>query len=369
MTNIPAAGVARNPSADERLTTDHRCFAYNGDYQTDPKIVDESPNDKLSGVLSWQIIKPKKQLDEEKELDVWLQESRRAHAHESALRTAAKQFGGSSSFAVYPRADASETITLKIGVQDVVVKHTTINGAIQNHAGGGKRGKITKLSRASVKRMKLTARNVPDGSFEAFLTLTYPQDFPTDGLKVKRDLSAMRKWLKRRRIGGFWFLEFQKRGAPHYHLFLSNYPLGGVKAVSKAWFKIVGSDDPKHLDWHLGKLSGRPCLEKMRKPHAASFYATKYAAKQEQKDVPEGYSNVGRFWGTFGSMRPVWRFVVGRGSHCVESTKRLVNNFRCKFDDRALRGHFMFSTFISTVMWGGVEELDSIMSFVKWTPF
>ncbi|QTR49217.1 rolling circle replication-associated protein [Candidatus Thiothrix anitrata] len=343
MSNIPAAGLTRNPSNDERLT------------------------DNLSGVLSVSQIKPKKQLDEEKELDLWLQQLQRERLNESAFLDAAKQLGGT--FSNYPRADASETITLKIGVQDVVVKHTTINGAIQNHAGGGKRGKITKLSRASVRRMKLTARNVPEGSFEAFLTLTYPQDFPTNGKKVKRDLAAMRKWLKRRQIGGFWFLEFQKRGAPHYHLFLSNYPLGGVAAVSKAWFKIVGSQDPKHLDWHMGRLSGRPCLEYMRKPHAASFYATKYASKQEQKNVPEGYSDVGRFWGIFGGMRPVWRFVVGRGSHCVESTKRLVNNFRCKFDKRALHGHWMLTTFISTVMWGGVEELNDIMSFVKWTPF
>ena len=366
MSNIPAAGLTRNPSGDERLT---------GKPSAELSIKPAYPLNPYLVALGYSPIKPKRQLDKEKELHVWLKDSRCAHVQESALRTAAKQLGGFS-FAAYPRADASETITLQIGVQDVVVKHTTINGAIQNHAGGGKRGKITKLTGAAVKRMKLAARNVPEGSFEAFLTLTYPQDFPADGLKVKRDLSAMRKWLMRRRIGSFWFMEFQKRGAPHFHMFLSNYPLCGVKGVSAAWFKIVGSGDPKHLAVHLGEAGvsrsgggvARPCLEYVRKPHAASFYATKYAAKQEQKNVPEGYSNVGRFWGMFGGMRPVWRFVSGRGSHCVESTKRMVNHFRCGFDKRALRGHFMFSSFISTVMWGGVEELDSIMAFVKWTP-
>ena len=268
----------------------------------------------------------------------------------------------------FPRADCSEVITLQVGVQDVVVKHSFVNGAIPNHAGGGKRGVIKQLSKASIRRMKLTARNVPDGSFEAFLTLTYPDNFPTDGLKVKRDLSVFRKWCKRRGIGAFWFLEFQNRGAPHFHLFISNYPLGGVKAVAHAWYRIVGSGDPKHLAWHLGELSGRPCLEYMRKPHAASFYATKYASKQEQKHVPADYTNVGRFWGTFGNMRVVWTYISGRGSHCVDKTKQLVNNFRCSFDDRAKNGYWLHKTFISTVMWGCAAELSDILSFVQWTP-
>ena len=273
------------------------------------------------------------------------------------------------SFANEPVAFCGETVTLQIGNQDVVVKHKISGGAIPNHAGGGKRGKITRLSKASIKRMKLASRNVPEGAFQAFVTLTYPDDFPTDGLKVKRDLSVFRKWLKRRGIGAFWFLEFQKRGAPHYHLFLSSYPLGGVQAVAKAWFRIVGSRDPKHLAWHLGQLSGRSCLEYVRKPHVASYYATKYAAKQEQKDVPADYANVGRFWGMFGAIRPVWRFVVGHGSHCGKVTKDLVNNFRCSFDDRAKQAYWLQKTFVSTVMWGGAVELSDIMAFVKWTPF
>ncbi len=71
----------------------------------------------------------------------------------------------------------------------------------------------------------------------------------------------------------------------------------------------------------------------------------------------------------FGSIRPVWRFVVGHGSHCGKVTKDMVNNFRCGFDDRAMQKHWVNKLFVSTVMWGVVEELDSLMSFVKWTPF
>jgi hypothetical protein len=40
----------------------------------------------------------------------------------------------------------------------------------------------------------------------------------------------------------------------------------------------------------------------MEKPHAAGAYAAKYLKKQEQKEVPEGFSDVGRFWGLFGGL-------------------------------------------------------------------
>ncbi|WGZ92474.1 MAG: hypothetical protein QJT81_11340 [Candidatus Thiothrix putei] len=324
------------------------------------------------------VIKSKFRLDSERVLDQWLADRQIQQQAESDALLQAKQAAmvrwipgtGIPVMSYIPRSDCVEIIDIQVGVQDVVIKHSTKNGAIKNHAGGGKRGVIKELSRQSIKRLKLTARNVPEGSFNAFLTLTYPDTFPTDGVKVKRDLDVMRKWLKRHGVGGaFWFLEFQQRGAPHFHLFISNYPLCGVKGVAEHWYKVVGSGDPKHLDWHLGKLSGRSCLEYVRKPHAASFYATKYASKQEQKQVPEGYTSVGRFWGTFGNMKPVWTFISGTGSHCVARTKVLVNNFRCSFDKRAMQGHWLHKTLASTVMWGGAAELAEIMAFVQWVPF
>jgi hypothetical protein len=40
----------------------------------------------------------------------------------------------------------------------------------------------------------------------------------------------------------------------------------------------------------------------LQKEHAAAAYAAKYATKVEQKEPPEGFENVGRFWGTFGDL-------------------------------------------------------------------
>lgn len=266
-----------------------------------------------------------------------------------------------------PVSSVINEILIKVGTQDVVVKHGIKGGAIPNHSGGGKRGKIKVLTRQSVQRMKLHFRNLPENSIVAMLTLTYPANFPCDGLKVKRDLKAMKEFLKRQHCGGVWFEEFQKRGAPHFHIFLGNFPSCGVSGVAKAWYRIVGSGDEKHLNWHLGKLSGRPCLEWMRKPHAASAYATKYATKMEQKIVPAEYANVGRFWGYFGGLRPVWRYIEGRGSYCAKVTAYLVVNHRCKFDESAR--DWLSKAFVGSTLWGCSAELDDIMRFVKWTPF
>src|SRR5690606_31407134 len=87
----------------------------------------------------------------------------------------------------------------------------------------------------------------------AWVHLTYPGEFCADGRTVKGHLSAFyRRW--KRRFGpprGAWKREFQRRGAPHFHLLLSwpeGVGLGPLRLwVARAWYEVVGSDDPEHL--------------------------------------------------------------------------------------------------------------------------
>jgi hypothetical protein len=130
------------------------------------------------------------------------------------------------------------------------------------------------------------------------LTLTYPGDFPTDGRRVKRHWHNFRTWLvrggkERPSRKGAWFLEFQGRGAPHFHIFLDG-PVD-KKEVARKWYDLVASGDERHL-----RAGTR--IETLREGHAAAAYASKYASKAEQKEVPDGFSEVGRFWGTFGDL-------------------------------------------------------------------
>jgi NADH:ubiquinone oxidoreductase subunit len=160
--------------------------------------------------------------------------------------------------------------------------------------GGGMRQAVQGFSEDSRRRMLFTFRNVV--GLRVLLTLTYPgkpELVPTDGKVVKAHWDAMRRWLVHHGVRGAWCLEFQWRGAVHFHVYLT----GEVpkEMVAKAWNRIAGQNDPDHL-----KAGIR--IEALREVHAAGAYAAKYLKKQEQKEVPEQFSNVGRFWGLFGGL-------------------------------------------------------------------
>jgi hypothetical protein len=154
------------------------------------------------------------------------------------------------------------------------------------------RGPITCLSDKSRSRMSLTLDALP--AFPVRLTVTYPGNFLAAGGKVRRDREALKKWLTRRGVGAFWYLEWQRRGTPHLHLLLTERV--DKHEVADAWYRIVGSGDERH------RQAGTR-IELLREPHAAAAYAT----KQEQKQVPEGYGDIGRLWGHFGVKRQTSR--------------------------------------------------------------
>jgi hypothetical protein len=177
--------------------------------------------------------------------------------------------------------------------QDAVVKRSWTYRRSKN-LGGGIRSSVSSFSAASRRRMAFAFRNMEPPKI--MLTLTYPREFSSDGSRIKRDLHNFKKSLLRKGVRDVaWFLEFQRRGAPHFHLFL--WVPVPKKWVSSTWYRIVGSGDERHL-------SAGTRVEWLRYSHAAASYATKYALKNEQKIVPDGYLNVGRFWGVSRSVRP-----------------------------------------------------------------
>jgi len=140
------------------------------------------------------------------------------------------------------------------------------------------------------------------------VTLTYPGFYPSNGATVKEHLRRFLQELKREHLrredvpretkhSSFWFLEFQNRGAPHFHIFTTWAP--DKEWVASRWYDIVASDDVRHL--HAGTRT-----EYLRNGRAGAIsYASKYAAKLDQKVVPENYENVGRFWGVSGNRATV----------------------------------------------------------------
>jgi len=162
------------------------------------------------------------------------------------------------------------------------------------------RDRIHEFTAGASQRMRRYLRECTS-EYRHMVTLTYPGFFDSDGEKSKEHLRRFLQELKRKverddaatiSYSSFWFLEFQERGAPHYHLFTTHY--FKKEFISRRWYEIVNSEDPRHL------TAGTRCEKLERGRSGLISYATKYANKNIQKIVPDNYENVGRFWGVSG---------------------------------------------------------------------
>jgi hypothetical protein len=133
--------------------------------------------------------------------------------------------------------------------------------------------------------------------YVTFGTLTYGADYPLDGREVKDHLKAFREACRRR---GYldatdgpsicWWLEFQARGAPHVHFLAETFI--PKTWLSSTWARIVGNPELAKTATRVEQVYGGA--------KTLARYAAKYASKQYQKEVPENFVSVGRFWGVWG---------------------------------------------------------------------
>lgn len=184
---------------------------------------------------------------------------------------------------------------------------------------GPTRGRIEDYSFKSRQRCmrKIAMIDQREAGLPVFLTLTYPGEYSKEWQRWKRDIDAFHKALVRKwgDVWGPWKLEFQKRGAPHFHYLLWEGPkikatqayskqLGRVLIyadpcdeqnqavfnwISETWYRIVGSGDQKHL-------AAGTRIEPIHSWQGVTHYTSKYLAKTGEREfAPSGYA--GRFWG------------------------------------------------------------------------
>lgn len=192
----------------------------------------------------------------------------------------------------------------------------------EERSGGGKRGLVNPFSRAS--RLRLLSymhkiKPMTKGNFHAtFITLTYGQNFPAPNL-AKRHLDNFLKRLRRRWVyaSGFWRLEFQKRGAPHFHLILFGLPFLQKDTLARWWGDTIGREF-----WDTSReLPRTPFtrIEAINSHKQAARYVSKYVAKCDDDGfnflaylTAEGEfihpvtgeidGSIGRWWGVFNSV-------------------------------------------------------------------
>lgn len=177
------------------------------------------------------------------------------------------------------------------------------------------RSAISEFSSMSRRRMVCHLANCV-AEYSTMITLTYPSwlDVSMEDAKKHLDsfLCKVMPYVNAVRPSIFWFLEFTKRGIPHYHLFVnSRIP---HKVISSLWATIVsgekrfvGSESSKENAWDTfdRMLAASTSVQKLYGQGVG--YAVKYAgknrSKQYQKELPDAISWVGRWWGVRGCRR------------------------------------------------------------------
>lgn len=175
--------------------------------------------------------------------------------------------------------------------------------------GGGRRRPVRDFTRKSRAEMTWAFACIPWSSFErvGMISLTYPPAFPRDGRVVQADLRRFwEQWTRRfgRRPTGIWTREFQRRGAPHFHIYCE-FPADKwamVEFVRSAWSKIAWPDRPAgrwvqtRVEEYEHLVGGQVRLDKI-----VEYFAGHHSEKGlYQKRLPADFVNAGRWWGRVG---------------------------------------------------------------------
>lgn len=192
--------------------------------------------------------------------------------------------------------------------QGHLVKIKWTVGSLSQKAIHATRGAISTFSRKSRKRLlemcaRLDLAQIVREMPVIFVTLTYPAQFPSTE-QAKQHLRAFLERIRRLApdASGIWRLEYQERGAPHFHLILFNLPYIPKRELTAMWGAIVGLQF-----WDNSQALPRPPMtriEAIRQPRKAMAYVSKYVAKHDDSGSSSGFNDVpylhaGRWWGVF----------------------------------------------------------------------
>ena len=189
---------------------------------------------------------------------------------------------------------------------------------------------ITEWSRKSRSRMFRAYSELDYGpllersGIPAMITLTLPGDWlavAPDGKTFKKLVKKFRKRWERAwdlPLLALWKLEFQARGAPHFH-FYTVVPDGRTAAgqqfrewLSATWAAVVAHPDPEQFRRHQLAGTGVDYAAGLRSrdPRRIAIYFSKhglFGAKEYQNMVPPEWQapgmGPGRFWGVWGLQR------------------------------------------------------------------
>ena len=211
-------------------------------------------------------------------------------------------------------------VTLEAQGRLLVVKTKNLDVDFPPPGGRGNVDVFSKSSRMRLLRLLSRAAPSPKNGFRStvsFLTLTTREFFHPRQAK-----SYLRAFLKRLYrmfplVAVVWRMEYQKRGAPHFHLILYNCPYIQKEWIQEAWGAIVGQDRPFTR------------IEAIKSYKHLMSYAAKYAAKVDERGINkdaylaavknvETYKleSAGRCWGVWHRENMPWAELVEDSIPC-----------------------------------------------------
>lgn len=158
------------------------------------------------------------------------------------------------------------------------------------------------FSRHSRSRALRHLRNATQ--YRTFAVLTFPEPV-SDDRNVKAAIERLARRMARLGVSFFWKQEFYLSGRPHIHLLLTSDM--DEATLSQAWSAAIE------------RSSVRVYCEPIRSYQGSTCYLMK-ACDHPQHQVPEGYRNMGRYWGTRGPKAQAETLFVARGDAATLAT-------------------------------------------------
>lgn len=178
-----------------------------------------------------------------------------------------------------------------------------------------RRGDVIGFSRRARKRLMDLVATLDNDMSASFITLTYGQGFPPCDVSKSHLHNFARRLLRLSPNSAvIWRMELQERGAPHYHLLLTNPAWIDKTKLARFWHEVIGD---QFADYSSGFAKAPFTQIRYVPPHSKSkvlAYVSKYVAKKPQtiEDAQSldlaggGFNNVpylttfGRVWGVYG---------------------------------------------------------------------
>ena len=146
---------------------------------------------------------------------------------------------------------------------------------------GGRRSSVNGFSSAARRRLLVMFSKMDwqPGTLAVFMTLTYPAEFPSPR-EAKKHLRALMERYRRAfpESSAIWRLEFQARGAPHFHLVWFGLPFIPKETVQKLWGEVIAYAKPFTR------------VEAIRSRRKLISYVGKYVAKVDARSTASAAS-------------------------------------------------------------------------------